>query len=171
MKKILPIIIVLALLVGGYLWYTTPTAEVARAQSKYGAEIAQLKATIAEKKCTAGEETYISLAQDYTYVSEYKNALATYDTMSNCYPNAYQVVSEKFKLLLNNRAAVYESWGYYLANTEDDIIGSEKKYQEAIKIFRNMIQTLGKTPLLTADEVSAYENRISEIEKYHLNQK
>jgi hypothetical protein len=90
--------------------------------------------------------------------------------LSACYPEAYERPSEKYKLLWHNRGALYEDWGYYLANTTKDIMDSEKKYQEAVKIFTNLIEKLKNTPLLSADEISAYENRISEIRKYHLGQ-
>jgi len=164
-----PLIIFAVIIVAAVVlfFYKKPIIDTI-SQQKYGPEIAKLNQTIAEKKCQAGDEVYISLAQDYTYIKDFKKALATYDTMSQCYPDAYQVLSDKYKLLLNNRAALYEDWGYYLENTAKDPRNAEKKYQEAVKIFRNMIQTFTNTDKLNADEVKAYENRIEQIQKYHL---
>jgi tetratricopeptide (TPR) repeat protein len=158
------LIIVLAI---GLLFYKKPILDTV-AQQKYGAEIEKLSKIIAEKKCEAGDEVYIALAQDYGYIKDFKRALATYDTMSQCYPNAYQVLSDKYKLLLNNRASLYADWGYYLKNTENDPRNAEKKYQEAVKIFKNIIQTFRNTDGLSIDEIKWYENRIEQIEKYHL---
>lgn len=151
----------------GLLVYKQPIGDTI-AQQKYGPEIEKFNKLIAEKKCEAGDEVYIGLAQDYTYIKDFKKALAIYDVMSQCYPDAYQVVSDKYKLLLNNRAVIHEDWGYYLENTAQDKRGAEKKYQEAVKIFRSIIQTFGNTDKLSDDEVKNYENRIEQIQKYHL---
>lgn len=153
MKK-LPLIIsvVIVVAVAIVIFYKKPILD-GIAQQKYASEIATLTQTIAEKKCEAGEEAYITLAQDYTYIKDFKKALSIYEDLSECYPGAYQVISDKYKLLLNNRAALYEDWGYHLKNTENDPRNSEKKYQEAVKIFKNIIQTFKNTDKINADEI------------------
>lgn len=168
MKKLpLVISVLIVAIVAIIIFYKKPIGDTI-AQQKYGPEIEKLSKLIAEKKCEAGDETYIGLAQDYGYIKDFKRALATYDSMSQCYPDAYQVLSDKYKLLLHNRASIYEDWGYHLKNTENDARNAEKKYQEAVKIFKSIIQTFGNTDKLNADEIRGYENRIEQIQKYHL---
>lgn len=151
----------------GLLIYKQPLGDTI-AQQKYGPEIEKFNKLINEKKCEAGDEVYIGLAQDYGYIKEFKKALATYDTLSVCYPDAYQVLSNKYMLYLNNKAALYEDWGYYLANTEKDAKSAEKKYQEAVKIYKGIIDTFKNTDKIDADGIKNYENRIEQIQKYHL---
>lgn len=138
------------------------------AQQKYGPEIEKFNKIIAEKKCEAGDEVYIGLAQDYGYIKDFKRAMATYDMLPSCYPDAYQVLSNKYLLMLNNKAALHEDWGYYLTNTVKDQKNAEKKYQEAVKIYKGIIDTFKNTDKLDADGVKNYENRVEQIQKYHL---
>jgi len=164
-----PLIIFAVIIIAAFafFFYKKPIVDTV-AQQKYGSEIEKFNKLITEKKCQAGDEVYIGLAQDYGYIKEFKRALATYDMLPSCYPDAYQVLSNKYLLLLNNKASLYEDWGYYIANTEKNQKTAEKKYQEAVKIYKSIINTFKNTDKLDSDGVKNYENRIEQIQKYHL---
>lgn len=129
---------------------------------KFAKQIKEYEVVLAISGCKAGESYYLSLSQNYNYLKDFEKGLSYLDELEKCYPTAYSVVTDKRKLLLNNKAVLYSDRWYYLL---EEGKAFSKKYKESKDLYLELIGTFDGTNLLPADEKKGYMERIVEIEK------
>ena len=126
-------------------------------------QILEQKQQISNSWCLAWDQVYLWLAQNYKYNNEYELALLTLKNISECYPKAYNIKTEKWILLLNNIWDIYESWWYYLKEKLDT--NYKIKYQKSLDSYNKILKLFWKTKFLSEDNKKEYKLKIDRIKE------